>query len=405
MTGVLTDGQVETGSDAPQDAAETIVAAASEAMLITDGESRSGFLNDAICRLIGSDRRRLGFVRLIALVNGMIQRTTSDRSFRSHIELLGNDRQSAHASVLRMRGVTPRSFSITSQPIDPQGRRQLWIVREDRQLSRQAMDCRSCAGEARSIHDALLARTRALSEARDLADASRVVAEQASRAKSEFMAHLSHELRTPLNAVLGFSEVISRELLGPSAVPAYVDYARSIHQSGTTLLGLIDDILDLSQVETGRVAVRLRPMDLGELVTGLELDEDLRPGVRLATDLPQGRIVIPGDPDILARAVLHLVEVSANVAPAGSTVTIRAFDTGTHAGIEVIDAGSVMSAVEIENALAAFGDTDSQIARSGRGRGVGLSLADALIRLHGGRLVIAPRGNGGMVTRVLLPRG
>ena len=405
MTGVLTDGQVETGADAPQDAAETVVAAASEAMLITDGETRSGFLNNAACRLIGSDRRRLGFVRLIALVNGMVQRAASDRSFRSHIELLGNDRQSAHASVLRMRGVTPRSFSITSQPADPQGRRQLWIVRDETVLSRQAMDCRSCAGEARSIHDALLARTRALSEARDLADASRMVAEQASRAKSEFMAHLSHELRTPLNAVLGFSEVIARELLGPAAVPAYVDYARSIHESGSTLLGLIDDILDLSQVETGRVQVRLRPTDLNELVNGLDLDEDLRPGVRLATDLPQGRIVIPGDPDILVRAVLHLVEVSANVAPAGSAVTIRTFDTGTHAGIEVIDAGSVMSAVEIENALAAFGDTDSQIARSGRGRGVGLSLADALIRLHGGRLVIAPRGNGGMVTRVLLPRG
>ena len=114
MTGVLTDGQVETGADAPQDAAETVVAAASEAMLITDGETRSGFLNNAACRLIGSDRRRLGFVRLIALVNGMVQRAASDRSFRSHIELLGNDRQSAHASVLRMRGVKPRSFSIGS---------------------------------------------------------------------------------------------------------------------------------------------------------------------------------------------------------------------------------------------------------------------------------------------------
>jgi len=403
---------IPTAGDAGMVAAEAVLMAATDAMVLTDSSRQTVVLNDAARRLLGSDRMRLNFGRMAALVRGLRQRSPDDSRLMAHFQALTADPARSCRSDIQLRGLIPQILAVTSRPASADGRLQIWVIRDQSDAIRVAANCRSCASDARAIHDALLARTEAMSRARTAAEAARAGAERVSRARTEFMAHLSHELRTPLNAIRGFSEVIAREMMGPAGSPTYVDYARSIHTSGTELLSLIDDILDLSRIETGRLPIRPEPIDLCGLVRRIcdsrahavaddrAADHDQ---AVVQTDLPDHPVMIIGDTAALARAISHLLDTALRAAPPASPVIIQVTQSRHRTDIAIIDGGSVMTAVEIENALAAFGDTDSLIARGGRGRGLALSVAQALVRLQGGTLDIAPRDEGGMVTRIHFP--
>ena len=217
-------------------------------------------------------------------------------------------------------------------------------------------------------------------------------AELANRAKSEFLANMSHELRTPLNAVIGFSEVMQREMFGPLGDPRYRDYACDIHDSGQHLLQIINDILDLSRIEAGNAPLHEEVVDLTQLIeiccrmikpraTKAEVSVQSEVG----TDLP--RLCV--DERLVKQMLLNLLNNAVKFTPPGGRVAISAGMAEDRSfEIRVRDTGIGMSAAEVEQALKPFVQLDSSLARRFEGTGLGLPLTEAFVKLHGGRLEI-----------------
>ena len=158
-----------------------------------------------------------------------------------------------------------------------------------------------------------------------LSNEARQNAEDASKAKSQFLATMSHELRTPLNAILGFSEVISNEILGPIGNPSYKEYVQDIHSSGQHLLGLINEILDLSRVEAGRYTLNEEAVDLtrvaNECLSTVRLRAETK-GIRLAGEFEPGLPALWGDERALRQIILNLLSNAVKFTPRGGTVTV-----------------------------------------------------------------------------------
>jgi signal transduction histidine kinase len=233
-------------------------------------------------------------------------------------------------------------------------------------------------------------------------------AELANRAKSEFLANMSHELRTPLNAILGFSEIIGGEMFGPTGHPRYVDYAKDIYTSGRMLLQIIDDLLDLSRVEHGKLELhpeRLTAKDVIEgclrLVDGRARDARLR----IATELPELPLRFEADPLRLRQVLLNLLTNAIKFTPAGGNITVGAHRIEGSGEIRffVADTGIGMTDAEIALALQPFGQAANAMTREHSGAGLGVPLAKGLVELHGGTLVIESKPSQGTRVTVTLP--
>jgi signal transduction histidine kinase len=235
---------------------------------------------------------------------------------------------------------------------------------------------------------------------------SKLTAESASRAKSEFLANMSHELRTPLNAVLGFSEIIINQLAGPVG-ERYREYAENINKAGQHLLSLINDVLDLSKVEVGRMDLDEVPVDLAQTV--IACDRIIRPraagaGLELVLDLPVGGLVVRADERRLKQIVLNLLSNAVKFTPQGGRVVaaVRRLSTG-EAVVSVADTGIGMRPEEVPIALEAFRQVDSGLNRRHDGTGLGLPLVKNFVELHGGRLAIDTAPGEGTTVTVTLP--
>jgi len=238
---------------------------------------------------------------------------------------------------------------------------------------------------------------------RDAKDA----AETASRTKTNFLASMSHELRTPLNAVIGFSEMIEGERLGPVGSPHYRQYARDVIESAHHLLSLINDMLDLSNIEMDKIEVIETDIDLRRLlrdvarVTGGRLitaDRELRLG-------PLGGLpIFRGDERLIRRSLENIVTQGLRAAPAGGHVDLDAtlLPSGD-VSIRVTDDGRNMKPDEIQSALTGFSESDAGIAGPHTGSGLGLPLAVGLLGIHGGQLEITNLPDTGKVVTVTLP--
>jgi two-component system cell cycle sensor histidine kinase PleC len=244
---------------------------------------------------------------------------------------------------------------------------------------------------------------------RDLADAeaARAAAQDASRAKSTFLATMSHELRTPLNAILGFSEVMQREVMGPLANPVYKDYAGNIHDSGAHLLHLINDLLDLSRIEAGRYEFHEEDVVLADIVEDccrlLALKAEARSiGIEVAgaANLPAVR----ADERSMRQVCLNLLTNAVKFTPDGGTIRIALSENG--AGwqtLTVVDSGPGMSDDEIALVLEPYRQ-GSAARRSGeRGTGLGLPIVHRLVQLHGGTFALAAKPGHGTEAVVALP--
>jgi PAS domain S-box-containing protein len=231
-------------------------------------------------------------------------------------------------------------------------------------------------------------------------------AETASRAKSEFLANMSHELRTPLNAILGFAEIIRDRLLGP-ITDRYAEYAQDIHSSGSHLLGIINDILDLSKVEAGRVELVEEIVDLQTIIRSVVLllrERVANAELTLKTELPDALLLLRADERKLKQVLMNLLSNAVKFTPPGGEILVHARVESQHGVvIEVADNGIGIAPEDIERALSPFGQVDSRLSRRYEGTGLGLPLARALAELHGGTLMLESALGRGTIVRVTLP--
>jgi signal transduction histidine kinase len=232
-------------------------------------------------------------------------------------------------------------------------------------------------------------------------------AELANRAKTNFLATMSHELRTPLNAIIGFSEIIEDQLLGPIGTEKYLDYVRDIHMSGAHLLEVINDILDLSKVESGKFELLEKGIDLSRVVAStirLMRDKATRADLTIITAVPEPAPVIMADERALKQVLLNLLSNSVKFTRPGGTITI-ATELASNEDLEIIveDTGIGMAPAEIPKALAPFGQLDSSLTRKYAGTGLGLPLVKSLAELHGGTLELTSTVGVGTRAIVRLP--
>jgi signal transduction histidine kinase len=231
-------------------------------------------------------------------------------------------------------------------------------------------------------------------------------AESALRAKTEFLANMSHELRTPLNAVIGFSEIISNEVLGPIGNRKYLEYAQDLNASGKHLLQLINDILDLTKISADRLELADETVDVGDLV-----ESSLRmvshragsQGVSLHQVIAPEVSAVRGDERRLRQIVLNLVTNSVKFTPSGGSVAVRAAIEHGWLVLEVRDTGVGISEEDLTLVLEPFGQVDNAFNRNGGGTGLGLPLTKKLVEMHGGRFAIESIKNQGTTVRAAFP--
>ncbi|MDV7340550.1 ATP-binding protein [Terasakiella sp. A23] len=233
-------------------------------------------------------------------------------------------------------------------------------------------------------------------------------AELASRSKSEFLANMSHELRTPLNAIIGFSEAIKLNIFGPvKAHEKYFEYIENIHLSGIHLLEVINDVLDVSRIEAGKMDLHIEEVNLHELCHAcfnLVKERAASGGIKLQNDANDQLPAILADEMRMKQIVINLLSNAIKFTEEGGLVHLRAIETDEGALLlEIEDTGIGMTQEEIQKATQVFGQVESHMTRRHEGTGLGLPLVNSLAQLHGFAIRMdSQKGTGTRIT-ILIP--
>jgi signal transduction histidine kinase len=230
---------------------------------------------------------------------------------------------------------------------------------------------------------------------------------KANHAKSMFLANMSHELRTPLNAIIGFGEVMHREMMGPIGMPAYKEYAQHIHESGMHLLSLVEEMLDLSKVEAGklqieRVATQPGTLFADSLVMLGSTAEAAKVEIVVDSE-PSSWPVLEGDPVKLKQVFVNLIGNAIKFTPAGGRVTISSEIDNAALRIHIQDTGIGIRAEDMPLVVQPFYRVDSVLDARHQGAGLGLPFAKSVVELHGGVLTIASEIGSGTTVTISLP--
>ena len=237
--------------------------------------------------------------------------------------------------------------------------------------------------------------------------AAKEAAELSNQAKSEFLANMSHELRTPLNAIIGFSEFLQSDLLDPLDVPRHREFARDISVSGHHLLDLINDILDLSKIDAGKIDLHEDVIDVGETIErciALLRERLQHGGLTLETSISPSLPDLRADPRLVKQVLLNVLSNAVKFTPAGGTISVKAW-SGSADGllIQVADSGIGMAVEDIPRAMRRFERIDSPTARARAGTGLGLPLSRGFVELHGGSLDIQSKLDLGTTVTIRFP--
>jgi len=230
-------------------------------------------------------------------------------------------------------------------------------------------------------------------------------AEDANRTKSEFLANMSHELRTPLNAIIGFSEIMKSSMFGDLGSPKYAEYCRDIHDSGTYLLGVINDILDMSRIEAGRMRLETETVDLSSLIT-----ESMRVvsvqasdrSISVSAEVAEG-LNLTGDRQAIKQVLLNLLSNAVKFTGPGGAIRLRARKAGRHIVCSVADTGIGIPAEAVGRLGRPFEQVSNQFTKSHAGSGLGLAITSSLVDLHGGSIRIRSAENRGTIVSFRLP--
>jgi two-component system, cell cycle sensor histidine kinase PleC len=230
-------------------------------------------------------------------------------------------------------------------------------------------------------------------------------AEEANQAKSKFLANMSHELRTPLNAIIGFSEIMESGMFGPLGTDRYREYCSDIHQSGQYLLDVINDILDMSKIEAGRIRLDPEQVELESFLNdAMRVVSGRADDKRITLSARIGRgIRLTADHRLLKQIILNLLSNAVKFTPEGGRITIRARAAVGWVSIAIADTGIGIP----EDALARLGrpfeQVESQLTKSHQGSGLGLAIAKSLTELHHGSMRIRSTLGRGTMVMLRLP--
>lgn len=261
---------------------------------------------------------------------------------------------------------------------------------------------RSLIGEYATLLEDAVLRQRACAAEQD----ARVQAQLVTKIRSEFLANMSHELRTPLNTVMGFSKMMADHGARPLKAQDIVDYSRIIHGAASQLLTVINDILDMSKIQSGRYVLDNVDTEVDEIlrtsILGFRTQAG-NAGITLTDHIAPGLPPVRGEPAKLQQIVCNVLSNAIKFTPQGGKVTLSAADRRGAVAIIVQDTGIGMSEEDIAIALTPFGQVDGSHTRWREGTGLGLPIANSLVQLHGGEMSIQSTPGSGTKISILLP--
>lgn len=257
----------------------------------------------------------------------------------------------------------------------------------------------------RASVDELQASQRTLADLNDKYAAEKTRAEDANAAKSKFLANMSHELRTPLNAIIGFSEIMESGMFGPLGADKYMEYCRDIHQSGQFLLDVINDVLDMSKIEAGRIKLNPEDIELDQLLTealrvvsNRAAEKNLTTVSRIDDDLH-----FSADRRAVKQIALNLLSNAVKFTPAGGAVSVLGRQRGDSVIFAIADTGIGIARDALRKLGRPFEQVESQHTKTHQGSGLGLAIAKSLVELHGGTMRIRSRLGAGTMVVVRFP--
>jgi len=248
-------------------------------------------------------------------------------------------------------------------------------------------------------------QARQLRELAESYNEEKIRAEAANQAKSEFLANVSHELRTPLNAIIGFSEMMRDGVLGPIGNPKYEGYVKDINSSGRYLLEMINDILDMSKIEAGRMTLTPEWLTLGDVfqdclsvVSPVAMEGDVELIQAGNTSIP-----VYGDKRALKQVLINLLSNAVKFTPPRGKVSLRAYRYRGSIRIAIADTGVGIAKHDLGRLGKPFEQVSNQLTKGHKGTGLGLAISRSLVEMHGGKLDIKSRVGEGTTVTCILP--
>lgn len=279
------------------------------------------------------------------------------------------------------------------------------IKRHEEKLVNSEKRLRATIADLQRSQQALERQTQELADLAEKYAEEKTRAEEANQAKSKFLANMSHELRTPLNAIIGFSEMMGAGIFGPLGTDKYREYCADIHQSGQYLLDVINDILDMSKIEAGRVGLEREEIALEAFLNDALRVVSMRGNdkkLTLRADVA-GRARMWADHRLMKQVVLNLLSNSVKFTPEGGQVIIRGRAAGAGVTIAIADTGIGIPKDALARLGRPFEQVESQLTKSHQGSGLGLAIAKSLIELHGGTMRIRSQLGRGTIVWLRLP--